>query len=200
MSSDGSITQCLHRLQAGDDAAAQAVWQRYFTRLVGLARAKLKGASRRVADEEDVALSVLDTICRGLEEGRFPNLRDRDDLWRMLVVLTAHKALRLVQHERRQKRGGGHVFTEADLAPDTAEERATLDHLIGHEPNPAFAVQVAEECSRLLDLLGNDELRRIAQWKLEGHTNSEIAVRRGCLERTVERKLRVIRRLWEETS
>jgi hypothetical protein len=198
MMSAGSITQYLQSLQTGDDAAAQAIWERYCALLVDLARSKLKGAARRVADEEDVALSVFDSFCRGLEEGRFPNLKDRDDLWRVLVVLTARKALRLVQHERRQKRGGGHVVTEADLAPGSAEEGAALDRLIGREPSPEFAAQVADECGRLLDLLGDENLRGIAVWKMEGHTNGEIAGKLGCLERTVERKLRVIRGLWEE--
>ena len=52
----------------------------------------------------------------------------------------------------------------------------------------------------MLEILGDEELRRIARWKMEGHTNGEIAAKRGCLERTVERKLRVIRRLWEDAS
>jgi DNA-directed RNA polymerase specialized sigma24 family protein len=86
---------------------------------------------------------------------------------------------------------------EADLSPGDAEEAAALDQLVGREPSPAFAAQVAEEFSRLLDLLGEEELRSIARWKLEGYTNAEIAARLGCRERKVERKLRVIRGLWE---
>src|SRR5277367_4792932 len=122
MTSGGSVTHWIQLLQHGKDAGACAVWDRYFRRLVGLARAKLRGATRRVADEEDVALSVLDSFCRGLEEGRFSNLGDRDNLWKVLVLLTARKALRLVQHERRLKRGGGNVLAEADL-PMVGEER-----------------------------------------------------------------------------
>jgi DNA-directed RNA polymerase specialized sigma24 family protein len=198
MTSGGSITKYLQSLHTGDDAAAQALWERYFMRLVELARSKLKGAARRVANEEDVALSVFDSFCRGMEEGRFPNLNGRDDLWRVLVVLTARKALRQVQREQRQKRGGGNVVTEADLPPGSAEEGTALDRVIGREPDPAFAAQVAEECGHLFHILGDEELRGIARWKMEGYTNGEIAGKLGCLERTVERKLRVIRSLWEE--
>jgi len=196
MTPGGSITQCLQLLQTGDDAAAQAIWDRYCALLVGLARTKLRAAARRVADEEDVALSVFDSFCRGLDEGRFPNLAGRDNLWKVLVVLTARKALRLVQHERRQKRGGGKVLAEADARGGEAE-RALLDDVVGREPSPAFAAQVAEECNRLLGLLGDVTLRSIARWKMEGDTNAEIAAKLGCLERTVERKVRVIRGLWE---
>ena len=48
---EGSVTCWLQQLQAGDQTAAQELWNRYFARLVGLARSKLRGAPRRAADE-----------------------------------------------------------------------------------------------------------------------------------------------------
>src|ERR687886_50259 len=96
---DGSVTRWLGRLQAGDPAAAQQLWERYFPRLVGLARQRLRGAPRRAADEEDVALSAFDSFCRGVARGRFPQLHDRNNLWGLLVLITARKALNLAQHE-----------------------------------------------------------------------------------------------------
>ena len=60
---------------------------------------------------------------------------------------------------------------------------------------PEFAAQVAEECQRLLGLLP-EELRRVAVWKMEGHTNDEIASSLDCALRSVERKLERIRNLW----
>jgi DNA-directed RNA polymerase specialized sigma24 family protein len=200
MRPSGSVTNWMQLLQAGDDSAARQIWERYFARLVDLARAKLRGSERRMADEEDVALSVFDSFCRGMEQGRFPNLEGRDNLWKVLVMLTARKSLRLIQYERRQKRGGGHVVARADLPPPDVEEGDAFDRLIGREPSPEFAAQVAEECARLLSLLGEDELRSVARWKMEGHTNAEVAGKLGCLERTVERKVRVIRGMWEDVG
>jgi hypothetical protein len=197
--SGGSVTHWLRQLQEGEDEAAREIWQRYGARLIALARdtLRLRGAARRVADEEDVALSVFDSFCRGAEQGRFPDLSGRDNLWQLLVVLTARKALRQAQYERRARRGGGRVVAAVDLGAAGDEDGAVFDEIVGREPSPEFAVAVAEECRRLFDLLGDDELRSIARWKMEGHTNAEVAVRLGCLERTVERKLRVIRGLWE---
>src|SRR5579883_1417686 len=106
MTPEGSVTRWLGQLKAGDPQAAQQLWERYFQRLVGLARKKLHGAKRQVADEEDVALSAFDTFCRGAEQGRFPRLEDRDNLWNILVLLTARKARHLVRDEGRHKRGG----------------------------------------------------------------------------------------------
>src|SRR6516225_6362744 len=102
MSSAGSVTDWLGLLKGGDSAAAQRLWEAYFRRLVGLARAKLQGTPRRATDEEDVALSAFDSFCRGAAQGRFPQLLDRLDLWQLLVLLTARKAFDLAQHERRQ--------------------------------------------------------------------------------------------------
>src|SRR5258708_5465897 len=105
MPSEGSVTRWLDRLKAGDPVAAQSLWERYFRRLVGLARKRLRNDRPRVADEEDVALSAFDNLCRGAKQGRFPRLDDRDDLWRVLVALTVRKASKVVRDEGRQKRG-----------------------------------------------------------------------------------------------
>ena len=198
MSATGSVVSWLARLREGDAGAAQHLWEQYFARMVGLARKRLRGARRREADEEDVALSAFDSFCRGAEQGRFPRLGDRDDLWQLLVVITARKAIDLRQREGRQKRGGGQVGGEsvldALLGPDGG---AGIEQVVGNEPTPAFAAQVAEECQRLLDKVGDDNLREIAVWKLEGHTNAEVAARIGCAEVTVERRLGLIRSVWK---
>jgi len=108
MSSEGgSVSEWIGQLQAGDSSAAQKLWDRYFERLTTLARSRLQGAWRRASDEEDVALSAFATFCRRATHGQFPQLSDRPDLWRLLVVLTARKACHALRDEQRQKRGGG---------------------------------------------------------------------------------------------
>lgn len=200
MASSGSVTFWVGQLKDGDAAAAQKLWERYFHRLVGLARTKIHGAPRRMADEEDVALSAFDSFCRGAENGRFPRLTDRDDLWRLLVVITVRKALDHVIYERRQKRGGGAVLGESALLNWATSEDGVhgMEQVLGSEPTPVLAAQLAEEFSRLLDCLQDAQLRLIALWKMEGQTVDDIAQRLGCVPRTVERKLRLIRSLWAE--
>jgi DNA-directed RNA polymerase specialized sigma24 family protein len=183
------ITRWLERLKVGDRAAAQKLWERYFHRLVALARGKLHAASRRIADEEDVALSAFDSFCRGAEQGRFPKLDDRDDLWQLLVVIAARKAFDLLNYERRQMRGGG-----------VAIEQQDLEQILGREPSPEFAAQMADECDRLFKLLADPELVAVARWKMEGFTNAEISSKLDCAPRTVERKLGLIRAVWSRRS
>jgi DNA-directed RNA polymerase specialized sigma24 family protein len=200
MATDGSVSRWLEQLQRGDAAAVQPLWERYFPRLVGLARHKLRAGPRRAVDEEDVALSAFDSFFRGADQGRFPQLTDRDNLWHLLVTLTARKAGKVRRAERRQKRGGGAVRGESallDLAGAT-ESGGNLDQVVGPEPTPEFAAEVADECRRLLDRLGNPELCSIALWKMEGATDEEIAARLGYVLRTVQRRVQLIRRLWEK--
>src|SRR5215467_8292239 len=113
----GSVTCWLGHLKDGDQAAAQPLWERYFSRLVVVARGKLKKLRRTTADqdEEDAALSAFNSFCDGAARGRFPQLADRDDLWRLLVVITARKAMAQAQRQGRKKRGSGRVVDEATL-------------------------------------------------------------------------------------
>jgi DNA-directed RNA polymerase specialized sigma24 family protein len=167
---------------------------------VGLASKKLRDLSRRAQDEEDVALSVFDSFCRGARRGQFPQLHDRNNLWGLLVVLTTRKALNVRRDERRLKRGGGDVLGESALPgpADGSSADGGLGAVLGQEPTPEFAAQAADECRRLLDCLGDAELRSIAVWKMEGDTTEQIAARLECAPRTVERKLQRIRLRWEK--
>ncbi|HZZ78369.1 MAG TPA: ECF-type sigma factor [Gemmataceae bacterium] len=190
MSEAASVTIWLDRLRAGDSRAAQTLWERYFQRLVALARAKLRLMPRRSADEEDVALSALDSFFRGVGHGRFPQLDDRDDLWQILLIITERKAIDLLEHEGRLKRSW--------RRHQSVDESVGNENLAGREPDPAFAAEVAEACEKLLMKLGDANLRLIAVRKMEGYTNEEIAKELGCSLVTVERRLRLIRREWAE--
>jgi RNA polymerase sigma factor (sigma-70 family) len=197
MSSEGSVTRWVTALKGGDVAAAQPLWQRYHRQLVSLTRQKLQAARRRAADEEDVVQNAFHSFFRGVARDRFPQLNDRDNLLRLLVVITARKAFDQLDHEHSQRQGGGAVQGESALdgGESTWDERG-IEQVVGGEPTPEFAAQVAEQYQRLLDRLGDKRLRRVAVWKMEGLTNDEVAERLDCSRRTVARKLEMIRHIW----
>jgi DNA-directed RNA polymerase specialized sigma24 family protein len=197
--SEGSVTCWIHRLKAGDQAAVQMLWERYYRRLVGLARARLRDTPRQAADEEDVAASAIDSFYRRAGGGRFPDLRDRDDLWQLLLVITRRKACNQAKHALSQKEGGGKVRNlSALLDGESGAGGTAFFDPISREPDPGFAALVAEECRRRLDQLEDDDARKVVQWKMEGYSNREIAVLLGRSEPTVERKLRRVRSCWEK--
>jgi DNA-directed RNA polymerase specialized sigma24 family protein len=195
----GSVTHWIRQLQAGDQAACQELWEVFFRRLVRLVRKRLQGTPRAAADEEDVALSALDSLFRRAREGRFPRLLDRHDLWQLLVLIAGRKASNQARHERQERRGGGKVCHASVLTDGSGSAVGThFADLIGREPDPALAAQVAEEYQRLLDRLSNDLLRSVAVAKLEGYTKAEIAARLGRAPATVARKPQLIREAWEK--
>lgn len=200
MESNGSVTQWIEQLKGGDEAsAAQRLWERYYGQLVRLCDKKLGDHPRRVADEEDVALSAFSSFVQGAREGRFAQLSDRDNLWRLLVVIAARKVVDQWHHDHRQKRGEGNVQGESALI-DLELGIGGIDQIVGREPTPEFAALIVEQCQQMLGSLTEPTLRRIAVWKMEGYTNKEIADSLDCVPRTVERKLRVIRKLWSEKA
>jgi DNA-directed RNA polymerase specialized sigma24 family protein len=200
----GSVTRWIADLKAGRAAAVQPLWERYYTRMVELARARLRSIRQRDAesDEEDAALSAFDSLCSGLAKGQFPQLADRDDLWRLLVVITIRKVQAQGRRQSRQKRGGGQVRLASDLAASGQgeDEDDLLAQAVGSEPTPEFAAMVAEEYHRLLCRLNDDVLRKVAILRMEGHTCDEIADQLGCARRTVARQLALIRRILADDS
>lgn len=200
MESD-EITRWIGGLSAGDQAAAEALWRTYFGRLTRLARQKLDPRAARPSDEEDAALSAMHSFCRGMRAGRYPELAGRDELWRLLVTIVMRKVSKQHRAERRQKRGGGRTRGEsAFLGGDDDEAYRGIEQVLGAQPTAETALLLAESCQQMLAVLQDDALRQIAQLKLEGYTNDEIAAKLDCTTRSVERKLSRIRNRWTEAG
>jgi DNA-directed RNA polymerase specialized sigma24 family protein len=191
MSPTECVTVWLARLKGGErDAAAWRLWQVYFERLVRLARARLASRPRLVADAEDVALCAFDSFVRAAAASRFPRLEDSNDLWQVLLVLTARKTGKLIRREQADRRGGGKVQVFSEL-PAQDESSLPQAQVADSEPDPAEAAAMAETCERLLAQLQDEELTRVAVWKLEGFSNADIAEKLNRSVGSVERKLRL---------
>ncbi|MFO0878475.1 MAG: ECF-type sigma factor [Gemmataceae bacterium] len=188
--SDGSITRWCKEFARGSETAAGELWCHYFDRLVRLARCRLGGRASPVGDEEDVALSAFKSFWRGLREGRFQQLSNRTDIWRLLMVITTRKALDQLAHQQRKKRSADQVVRD--------NQEHELTQAICHAPTPELEAQASDTLQHLLDQLQLPDLKQIALLKLEGHTNAEVAQLLGRGTATIERKLRTIRALWEQ--
>ena len=200
MADRGSVTVWLHLLKEGNrDEAVTRLWSAYFSRLVGLARDYLRGRPRPVADEEDVALSAFDSFVRAAQADRFPRLDDRDDLWQVLFMLTTRKLIDQIEKDTTQKAGGGRVVHLSALRTGKDGSSTRVD-LPTAEPDPAEVIAMAEGLKRMLEVLGGGELQRVVVWRMEGHTNEEIAARLGRSVATVERKLKTIRTIYQEAG
>jgi DNA-directed RNA polymerase specialized sigma24 family protein len=191
------VSQWIFHLAKGDAEVAQKIWSDYFEKLVRLARRKLEGIPKRDSDEEDVALSAMNSFCQGLAQQKFDLLRNRDDLWKLLVTITVRKATARRRYYFAKKRGGGQVRGES-VFDNQLEKQSGLANILGTEPTPELAAGVAENCRRLLEQLQDETLRNVALWTLEGYRIEEIAKKLSCVRRTVERKLERLRDIWEK--
>jgi RNA polymerase sigma factor (sigma-70 family) len=197
-SSSSSVSQWLVDLKAGDAQAAAVLWARYAPKLLELARRKLQGVSTGAADEEDIAQSVFRNVCKGAAVGRFADINSRDELWWLLMSITKNKVVDHIRRETAAKRGGGAVLSEADLTPVAAQGAPfRLDALIADDPTPEHLAILEEQAQRLLGLLRDDRLRRIACLRIEGYSVSEIATDLAIGKRSIERKLELIRKVWQ---
>jgi RNA polymerase sigma factor (sigma-70 family) len=214
LSSDTSITQWLKRVQQGpDDRAATKLWQRYCRRLADVARRRLRelGARCRAGDEADAVQEAFAAFFRRVKEGAYPDCHDRNDLWCLLVKIADSKARQLARGERRRKRGGGKVRGDSVFLRNDASAAEGFDRLGGaaaelpfpqptvEEPNEAFVDQLLDAFTLCYGALDETE-RQVLRGQLQGYTHGEIARQIGCVTRTVERKLKVIRSRWREVD
>jgi DNA-directed RNA polymerase specialized sigma24 family protein len=200
MSSIESVAGLIKEIRAGNRQAAEQVWDAYFPDLLRIARLHLRCDPRRTADEEDVALSALKSFFQAAKKGRFPDLTDREGLWRLLSRMTQRKAVTLIRRNLRQTSGGGKVRGESALGTREPPGAECLADLAVDELTPEMAAIVAENCRRLLDSLGDTALQAIAIDKMSGYTNAEIAEKHGVALRTIERRLKLIRAIWKRVE
>ncbi len=198
MSNNDPVSLWIDELRQADEVAAHKVWAHFAARLHQLARKRMRAKTKRVYDEEDVVQSMFHSVCRGLAEGRFPDLQDRDSLWRLMLVITGQKISnrhRFDQQKRRDVRRNltDSIFSESqtDLGPRLGTE------LISREPTPEFVAEFQETSDRLFDALEETDLQEIAMLRMEGYKDTEIADRLDCSQRTVQRRLTMIRQIWE---
>jgi DNA-directed RNA polymerase specialized sigma24 family protein len=194
---DASVTNWLRKLESGHDQAAQRLWDVFFERLVLLAQQRMRTSPHGTADAEDIALSAFASFCFGVQNQRFPDLSDRNGLWRLLVSITLRKLMHMLRDQNRQKRGGG--FRQIPQATDSSGSLTEIEQIMAREPTPEIVAQLAEQYDHWMRALASEELVRLTQWKLEGFTNIEIAAKCGLTARTIERKLNLIRKILTQT-
>jgi DNA-directed RNA polymerase specialized sigma24 family protein len=189
-SEPGSITNLIPGLKERDRAAIQKLWEHFFQHLVRVAHSRLHNARCRDRGAEDIALEAFLSFCNQLARPdvneRFPDLRNRTNLWRLLVCFTVREAF---DYDRKEKRRRAIVGGESALG------ELGFEPFAGREPAPEFSAQAAE----LLEPLPL-ALRDLVVRKMEGYTHEEIAREFGWSVSKVERKLKVIRTLlkaWE---
>lgn len=192
---DHSVTEHLGGLIEGDQDAINRIWERYFGRVLQLARARLRDCPRRYLDEDDVTQHAFANFFQQVKQGRFPKLDNRNDLWQVLAMIVNRKAIDQFRAVTSQKNGygkvrGGSINQNSELQP-------VVEAVKDLEPTGEIAAEFSEEFERRLDKLDKNQ-RNVVMLKLTGHKNREIAQKLDTPLRTVERWLAQIRDRWEK--
>ena len=190
--SPGSVTRWIELLASGDPAAVEFLWRRYFQRMVRLANSRIRRLTGAAADGEDIALSAFHGFYAAARRGDFPDLDDRESLWRVLVTCTLNRSRNLAARTTAQKR----AQPLQNVTLSDAQDQQNRGRDVAAE-----MVDATDELVFLLQLLDQEdstgELRQIALWKLEGLSNEQIAKQLKRRNSLVGQKLRLIRLLWE---
>jgi hypothetical protein len=189
----GSITQWLQRLHAGEADAAEEIWIRYYPRVVRLAALQLIKSDDRSIDEEDVAQSTFRTVYLAVMNGKYPDIEDRRDLWRLLLVSTLNRVRRHHRDSHTLKRSVNELVTQ-----DQSRRRLIME-ISGPDAQAEMADLIETLFRRLDQEDPTGELRQIALLKLEEHSASAIARRLKRRKNHVLQRIRLIRILWEES-
>ena len=190
MPSEGTITQWITQLKAGEEQALEKLRQRYWPFLMRLAQKKLSGVRPGAIDEEGVAQEAFWSFYRSFKAGQLPQLENRQNLFALLTIIIAHKAADLRKAEGSAKRGGGKVQGESVLGflvGFDAEARG-IDHVEDSEIAPDEEAVASDLYSKYVNALSED-LREIAVQYLANRSLKEIAESLGCAAYTVQRKL-----------
>ena len=190
MSQEGSVSQWIGRLKNGTDSAARYIWDRYRRPLQSLASAELGDSPRSVSDDEDVVIRAFAAFLRRTREGAYGTMQTRDDLWRLLVTITRTYAW-------KQSRFLGRIRRRMTIKDPRANERM-LTQLASSCPPPDVLASVSDSLRVLIDRLEDPELKEVAMGRLNGLTNEELAAKQSRSVRTIERRLVLIRNVWNE--
>ena len=200
MNETNSITRLIQRLETDESLAARELWDRFIHRLIQAARVRLKNLPRRAADEEDVAITAFDAFLRGVKDNRFARLEHREDLWQVLAMLTERKAIALMRSELAQKRGGGLNRGESVFDHWITDDGGELGIANVPDSDPETVDGFTRDVREMLESLKDAKTRDVANAKLAGYTNEEVAQRLRISLRAVERKLQLIRKKWERVT
>jgi len=187
-SSDPTSDQKLvERCRTGSESAATELFNRYVSRLLGVARRRIGERMNSRLDPEDVVQSVFRTFFTRLKNDQF-EFADDDDLSKLLVSITLHKTLRQIAYHRAARRDPGHEAPQGELT------QQDIMQVMTKEPTPVTVVTFIDQLDHFLGRLSQEE-QQILTLRLQGYSTDEIATQINSYDRKVRRVLERVKAL-----
>ena len=195
---DDEITLFLKDSQGIGEEGAQAIWESYLPKLMRVIESKLRNSSKRIIDSDDIAQNAMLSLFRGLKEHKFDSLENRDELWALLIIITARKVTRERRREMAEKRGRGTTRGEsAFIVAGRIDDCYGINQVLDENQMPESASRVLKTYEELLPQISDQKTRNTAMLRMEGYTNPEIAEKMKCSVVRVEQRISKIRKVWK---
>lgn len=159
----------------------------YIPQLINIADKQISSNLKRKFDADDVVASVCRSILRRYEAGRF-SFTDNEELWKLVVVALKRKIFNKVREAKTAKR---------DYTKSSSIDENEFITVVGQGPGPDDVAEFKELLNLIEDRI-DEPCRQVLEYKLTGLNNREIAKEMGVTERTVSRKLLIIRNILSE--
>lgn len=188
-------------MRQGDPEAIHRLVERYFGRLRKLSQERIRRGKPIYEDGEDIAIQVLTSVCRKVEQGKYPDLQNREDLW-YLMIFIAH---RMVIDRRRSRKNLSlqTSWEEAFVVKENTMQGALetidndMDSFSNEDADSDFQLLEIIDCwQEMIRQIKDPVAKQVARLKLEGYSNREIAAKLDIVPRTVERKSELIEQRW----
>ena len=173
----------VERYAAGDQDAADAIFARYLSRLMHLARARMSAKLKTRIDPEDVVMSAYRSFFRVIRGSAYSYDADAGELWSLLVGITLRKVYRQANFHYAQKRN---VASEENFAS------SFMPNVMQGSPSPAEIAEFSDRIEHLMSTLSPQQ-QRVLELRLQESSIEEIAAQVGQSERTVRRHISAIR-------
>ena len=165
------------RIRSGDDSAATELYERYASRLLGLAKHQVSPASRSIAEPDDIVQSAFKSLFRGVHSGTY-DAPDGASLWNLLAVIAIHKVRRRITRSKS--------VAAISLVPSNGDsEIVPMSESVSPQE---FEASIREAIEGL-----TPSEQEVVLLRVQGYHIEEISERLQRSGRTIERTLQRIR-------
>ncbi len=162
------------------DEELNRLFETYLPKLIRLAEHRISTRVQAKFGSDDVAATVCRSVFRRFKEGTF-RFDDDAEFWRLLVTVTKRKISNKVRHFTTQSRS---------VADELSETASFI--IASPEPGPSEAIAFEESLQTVANRLEPQE-RDVLRLRMEGFEHHEIAERLNLSERSIRRKMEVIK-------
>ncbi|QEG21036.1 ECF-type sigma factor [Mariniblastus fucicola] len=191
-------------IRNGNEDAINELWERYGSRIQGIASKYLGAAPRRIMNSEDIKnvafMSLIGYVNEldpsdpdGISQKGFSYEELKDGIWPIAFGIAKKKALLANRKEKAGKRGG-------DIERSGIQERVFEDD---NSEEPWVLASIEEQMQFLKAYAtksASGDIEQILQLRIEGVSSKEIARELKLSEASVCRRLKELRKALSEFS